>query len=250
MNVFMKLLLLSAFMALTGGAVTFAHEGYFYPSQWNYRLTVHVQTPQGEVTGSAVRGVIYTRNFFQEFFLSDVLPGANSITIDSVGEAVVIDLPAKGKIFALISDRSYSELFSSYRFKPISEDAHLDEQFEHYNNLPQGQTKSLPIIKWPKIVWFEEIDDPMSLKLVHATTESSGNKIEWIHVDHAAELFGAGYAVTDITIEITDDDVTYGKVEKALSWLHGLNGNYINGKATSAGAPYGLYSGNFVRREK
>ena len=75
---------------------------------------------------------------------------------------------------------------------------------------------------WPMFVRFGDINDPMTVQLV--SPESIG--------------------VTNIAIEITDEDVTTG-IQQRLGWLKSLKGGYLNGGASARGAPYMLDGGYF-----
>jgi hypothetical protein len=165
-----------------------------------YRLTVTIQTPEGEVSGSTVRAVKYPSTGKRLFSLPDA-PRKTHVK----GEAVVIDLGDKGKAFAVIKDSSWMELV-------------------------YGGGGELPLKFWPKIVWFEDINDPKSVKLVHTTKENPENNREWIHVDNAAELFGEGYAVKNMTVEITDEPVTWGVVEQLLPWIWEYRDKNLDGQ--------------------
>ena len=63
-----KMLLIALVVAVSGGMIFLLDEGYFRTHQWNYRLTVYVETPAGVVKGTGVRAVQYERNFFKKDF--------------------------------------------------------------------------------------------------------------------------------------------------------------------------------------
>jgi hypothetical protein len=172
----------------------------------HYRITVTMETPEGEVSGSTVRGVELPR-WGNLIDFPEAAP-----KIGSLGEAVIIDLGKKGKVFALIKDSSWMELLNTFPFD-FSKGMYR-ERIAFYNNLPRNQPQPLRSLNdWPKMVWFEDINDPKSVKLVYQTV---GDRNPWAKDDRSAALFGEGYAVKGITIEITDDPVTYGQVEKYL----------------------------------
>jgi hypothetical protein len=189
----------------------------------NYRITVTMQTPTGDVSGSTVRAVkLPTRGLLID------LPEANP-KIKSLGEAVIIDLSEKGKVFALIDDASKYELMYTFNFRSSKNDNMYKERIAFYNNYPKEEKKDLPLHNWPKMVWFEDINDPKSVKLVHTTKENPENNREWIQVDNAADLFGEGYAVKSMTVEITDKPVTFGHVKKILPWILKYKGQRMDG---------------------
>ncbi len=70
----------------------------------------------------------------------------------------------------------------------------------------------------PFLVTFADVNDPTSVKQVDPH-------------DQAAS-FGEGYSLKSITLEITDEPVTRGRVEKVLGWLGEYQQNFymLNGK--------------------
>lgn len=74
---------------------------------WRYKMSVVVETPEGEITGSAVREMGNSTPLIQ---LPDV---GNPAGVR--GEAVVVDLGARGVLFALISDKSDNEFYMRFR---------------------------------------------------------------------------------------------------------------------------------------
>jgi hypothetical protein len=193
----------------------------------NYRLTVTMQTPEGEVRGSTVRAVKLPNGRP----LLD-LPEAGS-GIDVVGEAAIIDLGEKGKVFALISDSSWRELRYTFDYSPSLKYSIAERnkmKIEYYNNLPKHQKKTLELHNRPQMVWFENISDPKSVKLVYQSITTKPNGTEWIEDDHSAELFGGDYAVKSMTVEITDEPVTWGVVEKLLPWIWEYKNKLFDGR--------------------
>jgi hypothetical protein len=66
-------------------------------------------------------------------------------------------------------------------------------------------TRELAPKQYPLLVTFGDISDPASVKRVDP--------------DNLELAFGPGYALQSITLSITDEPVTTGKVEKVLGWL-------------------------------
>lgn len=68
-----------------------------------------------------------------------------------------------------------------------------------------------------------------------------------LKADHFEELFGEGVKLKSITLEITDEPVTWGVVDEWLPWLKTIKGGYLHGGFTAKSAPLELHGGNFQR---
>ncbi len=211
---------------------------YIIPLVLNYRITVEVETPEGIKSGSAVRKVVATRNLA---FNPDIPAISSSVS----GEAVVIDLGKQGVLFALLNWSSFEEVyqafpFDGYEYKP--------EWIRYYRKLKSG-TKAELKKHLPKIVTFTDLDNPMSVKLVRGwrfNVETQKHDL----VDDFEETIGKGVRLKQVTIEITNDPITWGVVEKLLPWLEKIGGGYLHGGMTSRNAPLGLHGGNFKTGSK
>jgi|AntRauTorcE11897_2_1112592.scaffolds.fasta_scaffold02754_1 hypothetical protein len=76
---------------------------------YHYKVIVSVETPEGIVTGSAVREV----SFSDGIRLSESGP-----SIRPKGEAVVVDLGDRGVLFALTSFDDYRKVFATFPGPP------------------------------------------------------------------------------------------------------------------------------------
>ncbi|MDM8009898.1 MAG: hypothetical protein QUV08_02930 [Parasphingorhabdus sp.] len=194
---------------------------------YNYKITVEVETPEGLRKGYAVRRVVV--DDLGELNITH--PGAISRRI--YGEAVAIDLPNNATLFALISDNEYSDDHSE-RWAIIPDGWAPPKGEEYYRaeikkimaskgkvfTLPPD--RSLPLLSrgsparhsnYPRFVRFTDRSDPRSLQLVD--------------VENLAATFGEGYALKRITISITDEDVTEN-MENRLPWLSKHHGSLID----------------------
>lgn len=152
---------------------------------WNEKITLIVDTPSGEVSSFSVQGVSQGSTW-----------GASSGGFAlRGGEAVVLELPTAGKpryLFALLQ--------GGYLANGI-----YKEERNWYTGI--GDLDDLPprILKGknrPRLVTFEDINDAASVKQVDP--------------DNLAASFGTGYSLKTITIEITEQEVTRGRLEAAL----------------------------------
>ena len=225
--------------------------GYRLPD-YRYRLTVEVETPEGLRAGSSVIEV------------KTAVAGRNSIPTPGVvshrvrGQAVAVDLGARGVLFALLRSDDNSDWASNvmYRMVPkiprvhdangkFDSDRDFEAQFaamlKHQDaiELPatftdQGHLKNQSAR--PLLVRFRNISDPAT--------------VEQVKQDNLAASFGSGVKLKRITVQLTDDSVTTG-IEKKLGWLPRQQGSLI---PVPRGTPIGempmgsdLTEGDFLR---
>lgn len=164
---------------------------YIIPSTWNYRITVEVETPEGVKSGSAVRQVV-------ALLQPQITPETHAVSYRVYGEAVVVDLGERGTLFGIIG--SQDEVFDAFP-KNFNSDV---ERLKYYRNLIPGKTGELPL----NSIWFirfENINDPQSIETVKA--------------EKLPQYFGGDVHLKKITIEITEDPITYGKLSNVLTWF-------------------------------
>lgn len=207
---------------LLGGVLALA--GCGEKVAWKQKLTVTVETPDGPRTGSAVQRV---RIFDQAGLLEPITPiEARGVAIELRGEAVAVDLGDGRYVFMLIGGASHlTQRVLEWPEPWFPDGARAVARFDG--------TAEVPFDKAPLLVTFEDMDDPASVKRVDPGS--------------LADTFGAGYRLQSITLGITDEPVTEGRVEAVLDWLGSLDGGYLHGGFTSKGAPLGLTGLDFVR---
>ena len=69
---------------------------------------------------------------------------------------------------------------------------------------------------FPTLVTFTDITDPATVKKVDP--------------DNLTAIFGPGVTLEAVTLEITHDRVTEGKVAQILPWLTDIGPNHLNGQ--------------------
>lgn len=177
-------------------------------------MTVTVETPEGIKTGYAVREV----HQYTDIKIGDAGGGKAG----AIGEAVVVDLGKRGVLFVLLSeDYAHNVVFRTFPFNG----ANTPEGMKYYSSL-KNVKKSIEIL--PMMVTFKDLNNPMTARAV----------------DNLEKVFGEGVHLKDALIEMTDEPVSW-KIDNYLPWLESLNGDYLDGKTTSSGAPMGLYGGLF-----
>lgn len=179
---------------------------------WRYKMTVVVETPEGLKSGYAVREM---GNDSVGSFIPEVGNPA-----DVRGEAVVVDLGKRGTLFALISHQSDLEFYNAFPVpgKPFNNGGSTPEGIKYYASLPVGTKGTLnPEYPpgYPKLVTFKDMNDPKSITEVQIW-ERKKDGLFFLKGDRTEDLFGKGVKLKDITLEITDESVTWGIVDKYL----------------------------------
>ncbi len=193
---------------------------------WHYKITVTVDTPEGEKRGSAVREA---RTEFQPRPEPKDFP--YHIEIKSRGEAVPVDLGKRGMLFALIDWDSYREFYNAFPYGGQMDGKSKFPRDDYYKETLKTGMKAELKTNFPRMVTFKDIKDPKSVEAVKA--------------DDLAATFGAGVKLKDITLEITDEPVTW-EIEKVLGWLEKVKMSCLSGKHINGPELYEqLHGGNF-----
>lgn len=209
-----------------------------YPSYaWKQKLELVIETPDGNKTGSAVvkASVGYS---------AKTLPEASSVHKRWSGEATVVDLGGGKYIFALVRE-PVSLAQDTFRYLVPA-----DKKFKegNTNRYPTGTLfprfvkeirEKAPVVSkyyFPKLVTFDDVDDPASVKLVDPNDLSA--------------IFGEGYVLKEMTLEITDEDAQSGKMKSVLNWIDDETAPRIGGKTNKLyGDPlYGLGRWDFIKK--
>lgn len=193
--------------------------------QWNEKLTLEMEVQTGVKTASSVQTVSKIHTLWG-------LPEAKGVRTNFSGEAVVMEVRPGKYLFALFS----SKLNRSRRFG-LFYNNDLDEVYRRELNLSKGSYKhgtvkerydltmqlkgravAIPQRYYPLLVTFKDINDPTSVELVDP--------------ENLAATFGHNIKLKRITIEITDEPVTRGKVKQVLNWFtkYRKNGYRLNGE--------------------
>ncbi len=185
------------------------------PNVWHEKISLTVETPQGEVVASSVQ-----------------LAGIRSHSVGQItpsdgrylkGEAVVLKLPQSTGpkyLFALLKGRG-----SIYDFYPQELRDFKKHPLDYLNSGPL----ELKTSRYPKLVTFDNIDFPRTVK------EVDPNDI--------GATFGNGYVLKSITLEITEEPITMGNIEGVLWWLENHTGRM---RPPSSRLGVGLNSANKV----
>ena len=163
-------------------------------TEYRYKLTVEVETPEGVRSGFAVRQVNWSagKKLSQE---------ADTSSMSHKGEAVMVDLPNGETLFALMSpDGQETPMlgFGSARQETGSEGSVNVLSPPKRPEVEHGKSG------YPRLVRFSNINDPKT--------------IEKVNPANLAASFGTGYRLKRITAQVVDEEVTE-KVAERLGWL-------------------------------
>ena len=168
---------------------------------WSQKLTLVVETPEGEVSGSSTVHVAWHND-------RDLFGDAPHWRSEVRGEATVVELGDGKYLFALIggAERQALRVFHEGRF-PRDTDG-LAPIIRKVAAQRHGVSRRVRPEAMPLLISFTDISDPMTVARVDP--------------DNLAATFGPGYALKLATLEITDEPLTEGEVERILPWFSNL----------------------------
>ncbi len=160
--------------------------------EWHQKLTVVVDTPSGEVSGSSTIEVVAV---FGQLPLSN-----NEVNYRITGEAAVVEVAPDRFLFALLGrseERYYRAIRDQLRH------VHRGDWLGRIPNM-----KEVVVLKpdnYPLLVSFRDINDPQ--------------RIFEVDPGDLASVFGVGFQLNRITLEITQSPITDGEAGAVLRWL-------------------------------
>jgi hypothetical protein len=183
---------------------------------WHQKLTITVETPAGGVSASSVSAVSWRKQWIRW--------DGMGWYYDLTGEAVVVEVAPGRFLFALLKGAGTTEYMGSVAGASIAGregraiDGALFDEVRDKRDRAAGVI-TVPEGQYPMLVTFGEIADPASVKLVDPA-------------DLAAS-FGPGVRLKSVTLEVTEEAVTLGRVEGVLGWLcdHITDYRRLSGKA-------------------
>jgi hypothetical protein len=198
-------------------------------------MTIEMETPDGIKAASSVISVDVEVG---TGFLAKATPGS-PVSWKIRGEAVTVSLGEGRYLFAVMKSREYQSepgrnaLFAFAdvaSYDPASEPLPVDQ----VERAELNQPATLNPDSYPYFVTFTDINDPASVRLVDPSS--------------FAMVFGNGHALRRVTLEITDEQATSGKVEAALSWWNKLQTPIGGNTKRPYGDPlYSIGKRDFVR---
>jgi hypothetical protein len=201
---------------LAAGLMVLGLSGCAEQWTWHQRLTVSVMTPNGLKAASSVQqGIIEKYGWWQQQW------GYGGGTVLK-GEAVVVEVGPGKYLFALLKGTPLAWDVFLGRKTPMEVAGQRLESLRENRELTRDQ--------FPLLVTFGDINDPKSVRLVDPA--------------NLAASFGPGYRLDVITMTITDEPVTEGKVEGVLGWLVWPREQFI--AAGNGENPVKIYNGDLT----
>lgn len=172
---------------------------------YRYRLTVEVLADGVIHSGSSVLEVSHSRLFNMNG--GGYTEGAGI----AKGEAVAVDLGARGVVFTILSYRNRAldpSYFAEYVFGARNSDGSVRNntlaELRAVNFSGSKGARELPPAYWPEMVRFRNLADPAS--------------VERVNPQNLAASFGQGVKVLRVTAEVTSEQVT-DRIASKLKWL-------------------------------
>jgi hypothetical protein len=203
--------------------------GKVYPT-YRYRLTVEVETPEGLRSGSSVIEVATSKGS------KYAIPSPGALSYKVCGEAVAVDLGARGALFALLrSDESAD--WAAGAFEAMAPSVSIEEQIKSDDEYGDRRARALALRGLQVVPRFREplrpSNEPRSgyPMLVRFTDIADPKTVAKVNPDDLAMSFGKGVKLKRITVERTEDAVTTG-IEKRFSWWTSFRDRHFDGTST------------------
>lgn len=184
----------------TAMALTLSGCAELFPERYRFELTVEVDTPQGLHSGSSVYE-IWANN------KTALLPEEASRDWGVRGEAVAVDLPNGQTLFALLKTSAKHGDMAGLSMTAL-DPAFRNDIVESAARIASGkgvnrQAEVAPG-DYPMLVTFRDLADPASVQAVNPADFAS--------------VFGPGYALRRITVQMTDENFA-PSLQERLRWL-------------------------------
>ena len=165
----------------------------FASHSWHQKMTVEVEVEGQPYSGSSVVEM--------SVFGHPEIPMVHGVrNLELEGEAVVVELPSNRYLFALLT---YNAFLARDVFKDlIIEAVHAPGERWAGALSRLRETRVIDPKHYPLLVTFTDLTDPKTVQKVDP--------------ENLAATFGPGVELKRITLEITDEPVTEGKVESLL----------------------------------
>lgn len=198
-------------------------------SEYRFRMTVEVDTPEGLRTGSSVYQV-------SAWNTGSMLPDASKRGWKVQGDAVAVDLPSGQALFALLKTGAIHGDLAGLSMTALDPSFNNDVVESAARLASRTRVQKPAVVQpeiYPMLVTFRDISDPMTVEQVNAS--------------HLDTNFGKGVRLKRITVQLTDDPVTMD-IERSLPWLPNVYALLDKEDFHPAGIPVGDYRGLFTTK--
>lgn len=179
------------------GVIALALAGCSENYEWNQKVTIEIETPDGIRSRSTVNSIKY---IYVPKWLRGLSQMANVYHLQ--GDAIVLEVSPGRYLFALTPMNEY--LAQSALHETLGEKLGAIRKMAPRIVEWKGSVTLRPN-DYPTLVTFENIDDPRSMRLVNPS-------------DLAAS-FGAGVALRSFQFEITSDPITVGFARRMVPYF-------------------------------
>jgi hypothetical protein len=194
-------LIAAALAALVGGGLWYLTPNKY---EWNQRITVEVETPDGMKSDSTVQHILWEGG-------GPAYPGQDGPSSSSkvTGEAVVVDLGGGKYLFALLSGthglKGTADTIASFAFWGADKAAGTAEGLKYLASLKAGTQTELEPSNYPLLVTFADVHDPSTVQKVDP--------------GDLAGSFGFGFALKGMKIEISAENARSPRLVTLLKWV-------------------------------
>ncbi|MGD9851514.1 MAG: hypothetical protein AB7T38_09620 [Nitrospirales bacterium] len=208
----MKKVILIVVLVLIGASVAYCQH-FWFPYTWHQKMTVEVEANGQVYTGASVVKVSVRES-------DPVTKGLGfPMQFGAKGEAAIVELPGSRYLFALLGGGP-PDSGPQTNAVNVFKDRLPQRGEERFEILSKSRFKTdIPPSHYPLLVTFTDITDPTTVKKVDP--------------ENLADTLGTSVSLKRITLEITDEPVTEGKIEQVLGWLKTIGGGMLDGRRIS-----------------
>lgn len=190
-----------------------------------YRLTLEVQTPEGLRKGESTIQI-------KTSVTTPPMPYAGMASHDVAGEAVVVDLGIRGKLFALFRQGDKGGFTSEYDWSPdlLSQLAPKIEPAEG-ESAHETQARALASLPGVHTLWPRQKNRPARQTLpllVRFDNLRNPWTVRQVSYDNLASSFGPGVHLRRMTAEVVQADPVF-RLRAVLPWLRDRADAFIVG---------------------
>lgn len=187
-----------------------------YEERARYKMTLVIDTPNGERSGSAVREVV--------FHVPNKLPSLVQARASWIlrGEAVAVDVIPGQTLFALLIGGRRDPEYATRILAKIYGSASPE--------WPSDTPRTVTIWPTAPLALIRDTDDPLPM-LARFRDIAAPKSIERVDPANLADTFGPGVALRSITISLVDEPIT-NTMGSRLRWLQSMPTGMMSGDSS------------------
>lgn len=169
---------------------------------WNQKLSLTLDTPNGPLVASTVQQVKVT---YMPQWMGLGWSTGPIVKTKLTGEGLALDLGDGRIMLSLLHEGALPH----WQFRDLGKGRRLYAAIENQIGQPPRQLEQN---LWPEFVSFLDRNDPLTaFWFFGKQPKGSGTNVKDI-----ADVFGPGYKLREMTVEITDEPVSIGNVKRVL----------------------------------